>query len=220
MRRHARDIRLDRRLASAVAIAAITTIASPVRAQEQWQAIDCKTAAFALDDDARCQRVRTAVGSASVETIVSELYRVNGRRGNREFGAVYWPPPPQASHTLREWAAYSVKESEVIIREIAEGTAREMAGPLASQFGAYRGFGHTGLMQYRVGQRHCVAFDHGYPVGSGYEYFVRGAICSATALDDPEKVVRDFLAAVRITAPGSGVSNAFGAAPVALAWAP
>jgi len=173
--------------------------------------ISCQASPFRIDGDASCGRFEGAVGNSNTGSVVASSYLLQSRRGELSFIALYMPPPPRQPGHSPNWRAYSIPESERIIRR--------NAGQEASQFGTYRGFRDTGLIEYRKAQAQCVGFDHGGgPQGDGYEFFIRGEICSSAAIGDPERLVRELLGALRLHAGAAQPMNAFGATPVALAW--
>ena len=193
-------------------VAGALGLASPASSQE-WQPNDCRQAPLRLEGAVSCAKLHSVVGTGGIGLVEGDLFNVSGRGGDYAFAAVYFPPPPQTAHTMTGgWATYSTKESEGLIKQFAGGDA--------TQFGPYRGFDQTGYVEYRVGSGHCVGFDHGGGANAaGYEFFVRGFICSRSPIASPERIVRELLAAVEVYRAGqSKPINAFGAAPVALSW--
>ena len=195
-----------------LAVVVMCSTASPsTRAQGTWTTVTCNTSPFNILTNAICQKIDREVGSGAVEAVRGTDYNVSGRVGDTTFLSAYYPPFPGASGTLKVWGAYSVADSEKLIRG--------SVGPGAVEFSSYQGFDHTGFMTFRRNSQYCVGFDHGKPQGSGYEFFIRGMICSPTPIASPKQSLQEFLSALAINVMPSAIrTNAFGGTPSPLPW--
>lgn len=194
-------------LAAGLSLAALSATAHA----SEWTDTDCASAALRIPGASTCKRIERVTGTGITGQIRGLDHWVKGTAGAYTFSATHFGPPPLLPNSLPGWKAYGVDRSEQIIRRNARAAAHD--------FGSYQGFDHTGYLQFRRGAQHCVGFDHGgAPTNGGYLYFVRGEICSASALRAPATLVKELLAAMEIAEPGQRVVSALGKPPAALTW--